>query len=281
MAPASIDALTSSTLKYLREGWWNDDFTEFLAETLRPRPGNRILDVGCGEGTAEVRIGRLHVSQIRLVGVDLMIERVMVARRQATAHNQRVAFAAADACHLPFRDGVFDSTFCVAVLQHVGDVEAAVGEFARVTTAGGRVLAVEPDNRARYSFSATPSGLKAFEMSARFFAALAAARGDTTDAAIGPRLPALFARHGVEPLDVRLFPVSQSRLGVPPSEVWARRGDAVERAIEQAPTDAVRALGREYLDVLAAYAAEAMNAGSAFVEIQNTMLFATVGQKPG
>lgn len=281
MASASIDALTSPTLKYLRERWWNDDFTEFLAETLRPRPGNRILDVGCGEGTAELRIGRLHVSQIRLVGVDMMIERVMVARRQTAAHNQRVGFATADACHLPFRDGAFDSTFCVAVLQHIGDVDTAVGEFARVTTAGGRVLAVEPDNRARYSYSGTPAGLKAFEMSARFFAALAAARGDVTDAAVGPRLPALFARHGIEPLDVRLFPVSQTRLGVPPGDVWVRRRDAVERAIEQAPTDAVRALGREYLEILTSYAAEAAKAGSAFVEIQNTMLFATVGQKSG
>jgi ubiquinone/menaquinone biosynthesis C-methylase UbiE len=275
----SIDALTSPTLKYLRERWWNDDFTEFLAETLRPRPGNRILDVGCGEGIAEVRIGRLHVSQIRLVGVDLMIERVMVARRQTAGHNQRVAYATADACHLPFRDGAFDSTFCVAVLQHIGDVETAVGEFARVTGEGGRVLAVEPDNRARYSYSATPAGLKAFEVSTRFFAALAAARGDKTDAAVGPRLPALFAAHGIEPLDVRLFPVSQSRLGAPPADVWTRRREAVERSLDQAPTDAVRGLGREYLDVLAAYAAEAASAGPGFVEIQNTMLFATVGQK--
>ena len=183
----SIDALTSPTLKYLRERWWNDDFTDFLAETLRPRPGNRILDVGCGEGTAEVRIGRLHVSQIRMVGVDLMIERVMVARYQTAGHNQRVAYATADACHLPFRDGVFDSTFCVAVLQHIGDVEAAVGEFARVTRSGGRVLAVEPDNSARYWYSATPAGVKAFETSMRFFSALAAARGEKSEAAVGPK----------------------------------------------------------------------------------------------
>lgn len=279
MASASIDALTSPTLNYLRERWWNDDFTKFLVETLRPRPGNRILDVGCGEGIAEVRIGRLHVSQIRLVGVDLVIERVMVARRQTAAHNQRVEFATADACQLPFRDRVFDSTFCVAVLQHIGDVNAAVGEFARVTTAGGRVVAVEPDNSARYSYAAVPAGLKAFEMSARFFAALAAERGDATDAAVGPRLPALFARHGIEPIDVRLFPVSQARLGVPPDEVWAHRRDAVVRAIAQATTNTVRTLGREYLEGLTAYAAEAMSAGSAFVEIQNAMLFATVGQK--
>ena len=277
--PAHIDALTSPTLKYLRERWWNDDFTEFLVETLRPRAGNRILDVGCGEGTAEVQIGQLHVSQIRLVGVDLMIERVMIARHQTAAHNQRVGFATADACHLPFHDGVFDSTFCVALLQHIGDVDTAVAEFARVTRKAGRVLVVEPDNRARYSYSATPAGVAAFEMSARFFAALVAARGDVTDPAVGPHLPTLFAGHGIEPLDVRLFPVSQTRLGAPPPEVWVSRREAVEQAMAQAPTPAVASLGREYLDVLTAYAAEASAAGPAFVEIQNTMLFATVGQK--
>ena len=275
----SIDALTSPTLKYLRERWWNDDFTDFLAETLRPRPGNRILDVGCGEGTAEVRIGRLHVSQIRMVGVDLMIERVMIARHQTAGHNQRVAYATADACHLPFRDGVFDSTFCVAVLQHIGNVETAIGELARVTRPGGRVLAVEPDNRARYSYSATPAGVTAFELSMKFFAALAAARGEKSDPAVGPRLPGLFASHGIEPLNVRLFPVSQSRLGAPPADVWTRRRESIELALQQVPDDSVHALGREYLEVLRAYAAEAAAAGPGFVEIQNTMLFATVGQK--
>src|SRR5262245_15412963 len=128
--PSTIDAMTSPTLKHLRERWWNDDFTDFLKETLRPRPGNRILDVGCGEGTAEVRLGRFHVSQLRLFGVDLIIERVMIARHEAAAHNQRVGFATADASHLPFLDGAFDSTFCVAVLQHVSEVERAVKEFA-------------------------------------------------------------------------------------------------------------------------------------------------------
>jgi SAM-dependent methyltransferase len=279
MDPVTIDSLTSPTLKHLRARWWNDDFTEFLAETLRPRPGNRILDVGCGEGTAEVRIGRLHISQVRLVGIDLVIERVTLAKQHVAAHNQRVGFAAADACRLPFRDGVFDSTFCVAVLQHIRDVDTAVRECARVTAAGGRVLAVEPDNGSRYSYAATPAGAVAFSRAMEFFAAIAEAHGDVNDPALGSRLPALFARHGIEPLDVRLFPVSQVHLGMPPGEVWSRRRDAVSRAIALTPTDTVRALGQTLHHALTAYEAEAREAGSAFVEIQNTMLFATVGQK--
>lgn len=274
-----IDVLISPTLKYLRECWWDDEFTEFLAETLRPRPGNRILDVGCGEGLAEVHIGRLQVSQLRLIGIDLMLERVMIARSETAAHNQRVGFATADACALPFRDRAFDSTFCVAVLQHVVDVDAAVRECARVTVPGGRVLAVEPDNAARYGYASTPAGRRAFELSARFFSALVQARGDADAVAVGPTLPTLFARHGIEPIDVRLFPASKTQLGAPPADVWTRRRAAVEQAVEAAPTDRTRTLGREYLDALDAYAREAQQAGSAFVEIQNTMLFATLGQK--
>ena len=171
MIETSIDALTSPTLKHLRERWWNDDFTDFLAETLRPRPGNRILDVGCGEGTAEVRIGRLHVSQVRMVGVDLMIERVDggAARRPPVTTSVSASRRPTPVtCH--FDDGVFDSTFCVAVLQHIGDVDTAVAELARVTRArrpraGGRAR-----QRARYPYAATPAG-----------------------------------RHGVRPLDAILF----------------------------------------------------------------------------
>src|SRR5688572_29240814 len=122
---AAIDAFASPTLKHLRESWWDDDFTEFLKETLKPRSGNRILDVGCGEGVAQVSLGRLHISQIRLVGIDLFLSKVVEARRKTKSHNPRVGFAAADACHLPFGDGTFDSLYCVAVLQHIGDVRAA------------------------------------------------------------------------------------------------------------------------------------------------------------
>jgi ubiquinone/menaquinone biosynthesis C-methylase UbiE len=275
---ADIDALTSPTLKHLREAWWDDAFTDFLSETLKPRPGNRILDVGCGEGQAEVAIGRLQISQVRLVGVDRAVSKVIVASRETASHNQRVEFAAGDACRLPFRDGAFDSVYSVAVLQHVVELDAAVAEFARVTAPRGRVLAVEPDNSARYAFSSTPAGRRAFELSTQFFVALNGARSDRSST-VGPNLPALFAEHQVEPIAVRVFPVSQTWLGPPDADVWQARRLSVENALSRAGSDAARWLGREYLDVLAAYEREARQAGPSFVEIQNTLLFATVGQK--
>ena len=273
-----IDAFTSPTLKHLRESWWDDDFTEFLSETLKPRPGNRILDVGCGEGLAEVSIGRLHISQIRLVGIDLVLSKVVEARQQTSSHNQRVGFAAADAGHLPFADRTFDSLYCIAVLQHINDIRLALSEFARVTARNGRIVAVEPDNGARYVFSSVPAGERAFAAASSFFSVVTA-RGDSADMAIGPKLPGLFAEHGIEPVGVRLFPVSNAALGPLPADVWAARRASVESAMQQVSSSEAQSAGRTYLAALDAYEAEAGRAGSTFVEIQNTLLFAAVGQK--
>lgn len=274
-----VDSLTSSTLKHLRDSWWDDSFTDFVKDTLQPRPGRRILDVGCGHGTAEVKLSRLRLTQVDLVAVDLLPDRVAEALAAARAHNIDAHFAAADACHLPFPDGTFDSVFCVAVLQHIGDVRRAVAEMARVTRPGGRIVAVEPDNAARYFYSSVDDGRRAHDAARRFFSALAEAKGDVSEPAVGPQLPALFAQTGIEPLSVHVFPVSKAHLGTPTPEVWQNRRANLSELIEKAPDESIRRLGQDYLKVLDHYAQAAAEAGAGFVEIQNAMLFATVGQR--
>jgi SAM-dependent methyltransferase len=274
-----LDALTSSTLKHLREQWWTDTFTEFLVETLRPRAGKRILDVGCGTGIAEVSLARMRLSQVDLFGVDILFERVRAATEAAKGANARVSYATADARRLPFGDALFDSTYCVAVLQHVRDVSATVGELARVTRPGGRLLIVEPDNAARYWFSSLPDGMEAFAMGQRFFAALAEALNESPAAQTGPLVTGLLRDHGVHAMSVQLFPVTVSHIGIPDPRVWDGRREAVLAAMDKAPDQSLRRLGADYLKAIENYAAKATAAGPAFVEIQNTMLFATVGQR--
>ena len=277
--PSHVDALTAPTLKNLREQWWDAEFSSFLQETLRPRSGNRILDVGCGEGTAELSLGRLRISQLSLFAIDRSEPRVALTAAEGRSHNYRLKLAAADVVRLPFTAGAFDATFCVAVLQHVTDLPRAVSELARVTRAGGRVLVVEPDNAARYWYSSSPHGARAFADATVFFAALRAARGETADQAVGPRVSALFATCGIEPVSIQVFPVSVAHIGTLPASQWQARRDAITSAISASGDIRVRALGRTYLETLAAYEQDAGRAGGSFVEIQNTMLVATVGHR--
>jgi hypothetical protein len=123
------------------------------------------------------------------------------------------------------------------------------------------------------------AGAGAFAAVRRLFGALAESRAESADPAVGPKLPSLFNQHGIEPLDVRLFPVSHAQLGAPDPSLWANRRSAIERVLRDAGDARVRAYADDSLQALAAYEAEATALGAAFVEIQHTMLFATVGQR--
>jgi SAM-dependent methyltransferase len=276
---SEIDALTSATLRHLREHWWNDAFTTFLEESLRPRPGKRILHVGCGTGVGEISLSRLRLSQMQLYGVDLLVQRLRQAREATRGVNARANYAAADACRLPFKNAVFDSTYCVAVLQHIRDFGQALAEMARVTKPNGRILVVEPDNTAVYWFSSLPSGVDAFDLGRRFFAERAAARDEPAASAVGPQVPGLFVPNGIEPLSVQLFPVSVAHVGALPAGGWDARRKAVQEAIAETSNESLRRLGSDYLKVIERYAKEAQSAGARFVEIQNTLLFANAGQR--
>ena len=106
------------------------------------------------------------------------------------------------------------------------------------------------------------------------------AHGEGGDPSVGPKLPSILPAHGIELLSVTLFPVSVARTGAPPPAVWEGRREALRRALDRSAGDAAAAdLGRAYAEALERYAHEAAAAGPGFVEIQNTMLFATVGQK--
>jgi ubiquinone/menaquinone biosynthesis C-methylase UbiE len=101
---------------------------------LRPaRPGERLLDVGCGTGHWSAFFSEMGY---QVEGVDIAPEMVEAARRAVPACSFRVA----DACDLPFEDGSFDVVASMAALEFVPDPAAAVREMARRATSGGHLL---------------------------------------------------------------------------------------------------------------------------------------------
>ena len=74
--------------------------------------------------------------------------------------------------------------------------------------------------------------------------------------------------------------MSVSHLGSPPAAVWQVRREVVETVVAGATAETVRTLGAEYLETIRQYEREAAAAGPSFVEIQNTLLFATLGERP-
>ncbi|WP_131742027.1 methyltransferase domain-containing protein [Actinomadura roseirufa] len=109
------------------------------------RPGDRVLDVGCGPGTITADLARI-VAPGRVTGVDAA-EGVLAEARRAAAERGagNVEFAVADVAALDFEDGAFDVVHAHQVLQHVPDPVGALREMRRVVRPGGIVAVREAD----------------------------------------------------------------------------------------------------------------------------------------
>lgn len=105
----------------------------------RLRPGMRVLDFGCGQGTISVGLAKA-VEPGELHGIDVETSQVVAATEAARAggHDNAV-FQVGDVTDLPFEDGWFDVVHCNAVLMHVPDTASALAEIARVLKPGGIV----------------------------------------------------------------------------------------------------------------------------------------------
>ena len=111
-------------------------FREAGARLVDPRPGMKVLDVGCGTGT---HLALYAASGCGVTGVDLNPD--MIARA-ASRLGPEADVQEADATDLPFGDDAFDVAIGMLVLHEMSpaDRSAALGEMARVAR---RVLVID------------------------------------------------------------------------------------------------------------------------------------------
>jgi SAM-dependent methyltransferase len=105
------------------------DFFGWVLDVAAVAPGERAVEVGCGNGEYLARLG--------CTGMDLSMGMLAAARLRSAG-----ALVCGDAQRIPFADATWDVVLAPHMLYHVPDRRAAAHELRRITRPGGRCVAV-------------------------------------------------------------------------------------------------------------------------------------------
>jgi cyclopropane fatty-acyl-phospholipid synthase-like methyltransferase len=85
-----------------------------VREFLQPRPGERILDIGCGSAAVLPYLG-----DVRYHGIDANPDHIAQARER---HGARGTFSVGDiAAAAALQEGAYDSVYSIGVYHHLDD----------------------------------------------------------------------------------------------------------------------------------------------------------------
>jgi SAM-dependent methyltransferase len=126
-----MTAQTWSSEGYAKNARFVTDLGTPFLELLAPRPGEHILDVGCGDGVLTKKIADLGCN---VVGVDSSADFVASARKLGLTVVEK---SASDMDFGPR----FDAVFSNAALHWMKDADAVIGRVARALLPNGRFVA--------------------------------------------------------------------------------------------------------------------------------------------
>jgi arsenite methyltransferase len=139
-------AFSSDTADKLIAAYKTPDMERQRDETLRRlglKPGERVVDIGCGPGFLCESMAVAVGPSGRVVGIDISQDLLDFATKHKSS--DPVEYRAGNATALPVDAGQFDIAVSTQVIEYVADVEAALREMARVLRPGGRAFIVDTD----------------------------------------------------------------------------------------------------------------------------------------
>ena len=108
------------------------------------RPGDTVVDVGCGTG--DLSFACLDAGASKVIGLDVAVPMLPIARGKAASRAGAAlstVFGAGDGTRLPLPDESVDGWTSAFVVRNIPDLDAAIAEAWRVLKPGGRFVNLE------------------------------------------------------------------------------------------------------------------------------------------
>ncbi len=113
------------------------DVVAQVLEQLEIKAGDRVLDLGCGNGWATRKLAQMGPG-VQAIGVDVAPK--MIARAEELhSYTIRARYELSTFDKLDFKDGYFQRAFSMEALYYAPDVDAALTEVARVLAPGATI----------------------------------------------------------------------------------------------------------------------------------------------
>jgi len=109
---------------------------------LEPKPGERVLDIGCGSGETSLELAAAVAPGGSVLGVDISETLLGLARTRAEGRGLPVGFLAADAQTTDFGGERFDAAFSRFGVMFFSDPAAAFANIGAALKPGGRLAFV-------------------------------------------------------------------------------------------------------------------------------------------
>jgi demethylmenaquinone methyltransferase/2-methoxy-6-polyprenyl-1,4-benzoquinol methylase/phosphoethanolamine N-methyltransferase len=108
-------------------------------------PGERLIDVGCGPGTAALVLAKKAGPEGHVVGIDASTEMIDVARKKARKAGSTAQFEIAPIESMPYAESSFDAAISMLMLHHLPAElqDKGLAEVRRVLKPGGRLVILD------------------------------------------------------------------------------------------------------------------------------------------